>query len=163
MLILCAFSVAFHLTFQNGFAIISNEWNKGLFSAERIWKRIREGKRESGGNPERSGHCNRGAIFQKPLYICMRRGKRTLILEPGNLLGMARLNFRWKCNNQFWGIRSPEMLSAFVSGHFLWNDRLFRRIIQIKWQAILLRMKPFPPRIYERIIFYPGVASLPLK
>lgn len=25
MLILCAFSVAFHLTFQNGFAIISNE------------------------------------------------------------------------------------------------------------------------------------------
>ena len=25
--------------------------------------------------------------------------------------------------------------------------RLFRRIIQIKWQAILLRMNPFPPRI----------------
>ena len=93
----------------------------------------------------------------------MRRREDVMILEPGNLLGMARLNFRWKCNNQFWGIRSPEMLSAFVSGHFLWNDRLFRRIIQIKWQAILLRMKPFPPRIYERIIFYPGVASLPLK
>ena len=89
--------------------------------------------------------------------------REAMILEPGNLLGMARLNFRWKCNNQFWGIRSPEMLSAFVSGHFLWNNRLFRRIIQIKWQAILLRMKPFPPRIYERIIFYPGVASLPLK
>ena len=86
-----------------------------------------------------------------------------MILEPGNLLGMARLNFRVKCNNQFWGIRSPEMLSTFVSGHFLWNDRLFRRIIQIKWQAILLRMKPFPPRIYERIIFYTGVASFPLK
>ena len=61
MLILCAFSVAFHLTFQNGFAIISNEWNKGLFSAERIWKRIRAGKRESGGNPERTGHCKRRA------------------------------------------------------------------------------------------------------
>ena len=35
-------------------------------------------------------------------------------LEPGNLLGMARLNFRVKCNNQLRGIRSFGVLSAFI-------------------------------------------------
>ena len=34
-------------------------------------------------------------------------------LEPGNLLGMARLNFRVKCNNQLGDIRSSQALSAF--------------------------------------------------
>ena len=36
-----------------------------------------------------------------------------MILESGNLLCMARLNFRVKCNNQLGDIRSPEALSAF--------------------------------------------------
>ena len=87
MLILCAFSVAFHLTFQNGFAIISNEWNKGLFSAERIWKRIREGKRESGGNPERSGHCKQGMKSEDAIgNALLRRLDFVLICKSGNLL-----------------------------------------------------------------------------
>ena len=29
---------------------------------EKIKNRIREGKRESGGNPERSGHCKQGVL-----------------------------------------------------------------------------------------------------
>ncbi len=36
-----------------------------------------------------------------------------MILEPGNLLCMARLTFRVKCYNQFREIRSPGMLSTF--------------------------------------------------
>lgn len=87
-----------------------------------------------------------------------------MILEPGNLLDMARLTFRVKCNNQFWGIRSPGMLSAFIyeGGHFLWNAPVHYELYQIKWQAILLRICPFSPRTHERIYFYPEVASLPL-
>lgn len=41
-----------------------------------------------------------------------------MILEPGNLLSMARLTFRVKCNNQFWGIRSPRTLSALQKQAF---------------------------------------------
>ena len=84
-------------------------------------------------------------------------------LEPGNLLGMARLNFRVKCNNQLRWIRSFGVLSAFIEGrHFLWNAPVLYELYMIKWQAILLRIYSFPPRTHERIFFYPGVASLPL-
>ena len=84
-------------------------------------------------------------------------------LEPGNLLGMARLNFRVKCNNQLRLIRSFGVLSAFIEGrHFLWNAPVLYELYMIKWQAILLRIYSFPPRTHERIFFYPGVASLPL-
>ncbi len=85
-----------------------------------------------------------------------------MILEPGNLLSMARLNFRVKCNNQFWGIRSPGTLSALQKQAFFMECACSYELYKIKWQAILLRMYPFPPRIYERFIFYPEVASLPL-
>ena len=36
-----------------------------------------------------------------------------MILKSGNLLCMARLNFRVKCNNQLGDIRSSQALSAF--------------------------------------------------
>ena len=39
-------------------------------------------------------------LFDIPLYDSMRRGKEVMILKSGNLLCMARLNFRVKCNNQ---------------------------------------------------------------
>ncbi len=44
-------------------------------------------ERESGGNPERSGHCIWGATFLIPLYARhMRRENGVRIHEPGNLL-----------------------------------------------------------------------------
>ena len=47
-----------------------------------------------------------------------------MMLEPGNLLSMARLNFRVKCNNQLRCIRSFGVLSALIDKgrHFLWNS-----------------------------------------
>ncbi|MDY4694188.1 MAG: hypothetical protein SO401_11735 [Blautia sp.] len=46
-------------------------------------------------------------------------------LEPGNLLGMARLNFRVKCNNQLRGFRNCEVLSAFTKADIFYGMRLF--------------------------------------
>lgn len=46
-------------------------------------------------------------------------------LEPGNLLGMARLNFRVKCNNQLGDIRNPGVLSADWKQAFFYGIRLF--------------------------------------
>ena len=44
-------------------------------------------------------------------------------LEPGNLLGMARLNFRVKCNNQLRDIRNPQsVVCSLEAGIFLWNS-----------------------------------------
>ena len=43
-------------------------------------------------------------------------------LEPGNLLGMARLNFRVKCNNQSVESAASECCLLLSEGrHFLWN------------------------------------------
>ena len=103
-------------------------------------------------------------LFNIPLYDSMRRGRGAMILKSGNLLCMARLNFRVKCNNHFRD-SAPlgRCLLFYESRHFFMECACSYELYMIKWQAILLRMKPFPPRIYERIIFYPGVASLPLK
>ena len=38
----------------------------------------------------------------------MRRGEGAMILESGNLLCMARLNFRVKCSNQLGESAAPE-------------------------------------------------------
>ena len=46
-------------------------------------------------------------------------------LEPGNLLGMARLNFRVKCNNQLGDIRNLGALSADWKQAFFYGIRLF--------------------------------------
>ena len=84
-------------------------------------------------------------------------------LEPGNLLGMARLNFRVKCNNHFRD-SAPlgRCLLFYESRHFFMECACSYELYMIKWQAILLRIYSFPPRTHERIFFYPGVASLPL-
>ena len=83
-------------------------------------------------------------------------------LEPGNLLGMARLNFRVKCNNQLRVSATQSVVCLLEAGIFLWNAPVLYELYMIKWQAILLRIYSFPPRTHERIFFYPGVASLPL-
>lgn len=44
-----------------------------------------------------------------------------MILKPGNLLCMARLGFRVKCNNQFKGNPQPLSVVCFRGRHFLWN------------------------------------------
>ena len=55
-------------------------------------------KRESGESPGRSGHCNRGANSDIPLYwFQYEKGEGAMILKSGNLLDMARLSFRVKC------------------------------------------------------------------
>ena len=82
-------------------------------------------KRESGESPERSGHCNRGANLHYPIVHSMRRGRQAMILKSGNLLCMARLNFRVKCNNQLRDIRNPGALSADWKQAFFYGIRLF--------------------------------------
>ncbi|MBS6118966.1 MAG: hypothetical protein U0M37_05950 [Blautia sp.] len=45
-----------------------------------------------------------------------------MILKSGNLLNMARLSFRVKCNDQFQGFRTLGCCPLlFEGGHFLWN------------------------------------------
>lgn len=62
-------------------------------------------------------------LFDIPLYDSMRRGKEAMILKSGNLLCMARLNFRVKCNNQLRDIRNPQsVVCSLEAGIFLWNS-----------------------------------------
>ena len=95
-----------------------------------------------------------------PMY---EKERRAMIPEPGNLLVMARLNFRVKCNNHFRD-SAPlgRCLLFYESRHFFMECACSYELYMIKWQAILLRIYSFPPRTHERIFFYPGVASLPL-
>ncbi|MDO4307793.1 MAG: hypothetical protein Q4C77_13230 [Eubacteriales bacterium] len=90
-----------------------------------------------------------------------------MILKSGNLLCMARLNFRVKCNNQPDDIRNHQALSALSeAGIFLWNSPvrmnytpLYITVVRlkgmIKWQAILLRMHSFPPHILNEALSTP--------
>ena len=50
-------------------------------------------KRESGENPERSGHCIEGAICTNPLYVRkhMRRNREAMISKSGNLLRLHKV------------------------------------------------------------------------
>ena len=79
-------------------------------------------KRESGESPERSGHCNRGANLHYPIVHSMRRGRQAMILKSGNLLCMARLNFRVKCNNQLRVSATQSVVCLLEAGIFLWNS-----------------------------------------
>lgn len=95
----------------------------------------------------------------------MRRGEETRILKSGNLLRMARLNFRVKCNSQPGISAVPVRCLLFGSRHFLWNSPVHMNYTVrgpagplIKWQAILLRLSLFPPQI-ERSYGYSGVGS----
>ena len=64
-------------------------------------------------------------LFNIPLYDSMRRGRGAMILKSGNLLCMARLNFRVKGNNQLGDIRNPGALSADWKQAFFYGIRLF--------------------------------------
>ena len=85
-----------------------------------------------------------------------------MIPESGNLLVMARLNFRVKCNNHFRD-SAPlgRCLLFYESRHFFMECACSYELYMIKWQAILLRIHSFPPRTHERIIFLPrgGIAT----
>ena len=94
-----------------------------------------------------------------PMY---EKERRAMIPEPGNLLVMARLNFRVKCNNHFRD-SAPlgRCLLFYESRHFFMECACSYELYMIKWQAILLRIHSFPPRTHERIIFLPrgGIAT----
>lgn len=51
-----------------------------------------EGNRESGENPERSGHCNGEFIRNMSLGESLRRRGMEMIPESGNLLGKSLVN-----------------------------------------------------------------------
>ena len=120
-------------------------------------------KRESGESPERSGHCNRGANLHYPIVHSMRRGRQAMILKSGNLLCMARLNFRVKCNNQLRVSATQSVVCLLEAGIFFmefacsyelylyvswWPPHTYDPLKgMIKWQAVLLRMHSFPPHI----------------
>ena len=61
-------------------------------------------------------------LFDIPLYDSMRRGKEVMILKSGNLLCMARLNFRVKCNNQLRVSATQSVVCLLEAGIFLWNS-----------------------------------------
>ena len=120
-------------------------------------------KRESGESPERSGHCNREANLHYPIVHSMRRGRQAMILKSGNLLCMARLNFRVKCNNQLRVSATQSVVCLLEAGIFFmefacsyelylyvswWPPHTYDPLKgMIKWQAVLLRMHSFPPHI----------------
>ena len=57
--------------------------------------------------------------FIIPLHVYVRRRNGALKLKSGNLLCVARLNFRVKCNTSFEIFRSLKVLSAcMVCRHF---------------------------------------------
>ena len=93
-------------------------------------------------------------LFDIPLYDSMRRGKEVMILKSGNLLCMARLNFRVKCNNQLRVSATQSVVCLLEAGIFLWNVSWWPPHTydplkgMIKWQAVLLRMHSFPPHIW---------------
>ena len=58
---------------------------------------FRRGKRESGANPERSGHCERGDGCKTSLCISHEKAQpRSMIRESGNLLKYSVHSFRRK-------------------------------------------------------------------
>ena len=46
-------------------------------------------------------------------------------LEPGNLLGMARLNFRVKCNNQLRVSATQSVVCFYLKADIFYGMRLF--------------------------------------
>ena len=103
-------------------------------------------------------------LFDIPLYDSMRRGKEVMILKSGNLLCMARLNFRVKCNNQLRVSATQSVVCLLEAGIFFmefacsyelylyvswWPPHTYDPLKgMIKWQAVLLRMHSFPPHIW---------------
>ena len=59
--------------------------------------------------------------FIMPLHVYVRRRNGALKLKSGNLLCVARLNFRVKCNTSFEIFRSLRMLSAFYVQTFFYG------------------------------------------
>ena len=63
--------------------------------------------------------------ISQSIVLRYEKERQAMIPEPGNLLVMARLNFRVKCNNQLRDIRSPRVLSAYWKQAFFYGIRLF--------------------------------------
>ena len=66
--------------------------------------------RESGGSPERSGHCEQGVLSWDSIAWRdhVRRFDKAMICESGNLLGKLVMSFRRKQNSK----RSKKHLFA---------------------------------------------------
>lgn len=69
--------------------------------------------RESGGSPERSGHCEQGVLSWDAIAWRnhMRRFDKAMICESGNLLGKLVMSFRRKQNSK----RSKSIVMLFQS------------------------------------------------
>ena len=75
-------------------------------------------------------------LFDIPLYDSMRRGKEVMILKSGNLLCMARLNFRVKCNNQLRVSATQSVVCWLEAGIFLWNSPVrmnYTSMLLLRW------------------------------
>ena len=75
-------------------------------------------------------------LFDIPLYDSMRRGKEVMILKSGNLLCMARLNFRVKCNNQLRVSATQSVVCLLEAGIFLWNSPVrmnYTSMLLLRW------------------------------
>ena len=117
-------------------------------------------------------------LFNIPLYDSMRRGRGAMILKSGNLLCMARLNFRVKCNNQL-GISAIPSVVCLRKQAFFYGVRLFVWIIPIhsvvavtgceSLKRVWLNGRRYcfgcirSLRILNEFIVYPGAASRPQK
>ena len=70
-------------------------------------------KRESGGSPERSGHCEQGVLSWDAIAWRdhVRRFDKAMICESENLLGKLVMSFRRKQNSK----RSKSIIMLFQS------------------------------------------------
>lgn len=76
--------------------------------------------RESGGSPERSGHCEQGVLSWDAIAWRdhVRRFDKAMICESGNLLGKLVMSFRRKQNSKRWE-SSDRLICCFSLKTFL--------------------------------------------
>ena len=80
-------------------------------------------------------------LFDIPLYDSMRRGKEVMILKSGNLLCMARLNFRVKCNNQLRVSATQSVVCLLEAGIFFMEFACsYELYLYVSW---------WPPHTYD--------------
>ena len=88
----------------------------------------RRGKRESGANPERSGHCKRGDGCKMSLCLLHEKAQpRSMIRKSGNLLKYSVHSFRRK--------RFALMSHSWLSFEFVKRRLLFRKERQASFFA----------------------------
>ena len=71
---------------------IEKAYNNSVKIIFNLTSALFEGNRESGENPERSGHCDGGFIRNMSLGESLRRRGMEVMPESGNLLGKSLVN-----------------------------------------------------------------------